>query len=175
MVTGPIDVTVERRRMPIYFQGFVCDEDSQHLRPCIRHQSVVSLSEIGITVGRGTPDEAVLRHAREAGRVLITANESDFAVEMKRAAQRCTPSRCYEGGGMITVPNGVWSFPFTTISRTMQLGEAKIGWDDVFILNLHVQVRRDGTFRVQRLPVCPYLLKEHADCETCAELGILPS
>jgi hypothetical protein len=111
-MAGPADVTVEPRGMAIYFQGFVCDEDSQHLRACIRRQSVVSLAEIGITVGRGTPDEAVLRHAREAGRVLITANESDFAVEMKRAAQRCTPSKCYEGGGMITVTNGMPSFPY---------------------------------------------------------------
>ena len=142
------------------------------MRACIRHQSVVSLAEIGITVGRGTPDEAVLHHAREAGRVLITANESDFAVEMKRAAQRCTPSKCYEGGGMITVPNGMQSFPYMTMSRTMRLGEAEIGWDDVFFLNLHVQVQRDRKFRVQRLPICPYLLKDHTECETCAHLGI---
>jgi hypothetical protein len=160
--------------MAIYFQGFVCDEDSQHLRGSIRHHSVVSLSEVGITVGRGSPDEAVLRHAREAGRILITANESDFAVEMKHAANRCTPSKCYEGGGMITVPNGLPSFAFTTISRTMRLADTAIGWDEVFFLNLHVQVQRDGRFSVRRLPICRYLLKDHVDCETCAELGVLP-
>jgi hypothetical protein len=59
----------------ITFRGFVCDEDSQHLASSIRHYSVVSLSEIGITIGRGSPDDAVLRHAREAGRVLITRQQ----------------------------------------------------------------------------------------------------
>jgi hypothetical protein len=52
--------------MAIEFQGFVCDEDSQHLAASIRHYSVVSLQQVGITIGRGSPDEAVLRHAREA-------------------------------------------------------------------------------------------------------------
>jgi hypothetical protein len=159
--------------MGIIFQGFVCDEDSQHLRDSIRHYSIVALSEIGITVGKGSPDDAVIRHAREAGRIIVTANESDFAKEMTRAAARCTPSKCYEGGGMITVPNGVRSFPFRKISRALRLGEVDIDWADVFICNLHVQVRRGGEFRVRRLPICEYFLKDHADCEACAELGIL--
>lgn len=160
--------------MVITFRGFVCDEDSQHLASSIRHYSVVSLSEIGITIGRGSPDDAVLRHAREAGRVLITGNESDFAAEMELAAQRCTPSKCCEGGGMITVPNGMPTFPFGKINRMLQFNDVRIGWDEVFFQNLHVQVQRTGEFCVRRLPICPYLLRDHTDCETCASLGVLP-
>jgi len=63
----------------LLFRGFVCDEDSQYLADSFPSGMIVPLSAIGITVGRGTPDLAVMDHAREAGRIVVTGNGNDFA------------------------------------------------------------------------------------------------
>jgi hypothetical protein len=140
----------------LYFQGFVCDEDSQHLQAQMGRYGrlVVPLSRIGITVGRGTPDWAVVQHARGAGRIVITGNRSDFAREMDKAAERCVPGHCFEGGGMVSVASGISSLPFVRISRTMTFNGLSVLWEDVYMCNLHVAVYRDETFSVRSLPVC---------------------
>jgi hypothetical protein len=156
------------------FRGFVCDEDSQHLASSFgNHESVVApLSAIGITVGRGTPDAAIVRHAREAGRVVVTANESHFARLMVDSAQNCeSASDCYCGGGMIAVPNGVPRFDFRRISREMAAGSPVVYWPDVFICNLRVDVRRDGSFTVKPLRVCQFFRRDHGDCPDCERLA----
>lgn len=112
----------------IYFRGFVCDEDCQHLAESLPSGDVFTLSDIGITIGRGTPDAAVVRHARESGCILVTGNKSHFVREMRLAAQRCTPARCFEGGGMITVPSGLDRLPYANLARRMTLGLERIGW-----------------------------------------------
>jgi hypothetical protein len=156
----------------VYFHAFVCDEDSGHLEACISGYPVVPLSKIGITKGRGTEDPPVVRHARDSGCIVITANKSHFATEMRRAANRCEPADCVCGGGMITVPNGMPKFQFRKITKAMRLGTEPITWSDVFTCNLHVSVQRNDSFTVRRLPVCEYFLRDHADCDDCIRLGI---
>lgn len=156
----------------VAFAGFVCDEDCQHIAVSLPSASVVALSKIGITIGRGTPDSAVVYHAREHGRVLVTGNKSDFAREMKEAADRCTPAKCFEGGGMITVPSGVREIQFSKISRSLELNGVSVNWNDVFLCNLWIDLLRDGSYRIKRLPLCPIFKRDHvAECGRCQELG----
>jgi hypothetical protein len=140
----------------------------------VHGHALFTLAEIGITKNRGTKDSAVLRHARDAGCIVITGNRSDFAVEMRNAAKLCTPTKCCEGGGMITVPNGVPSFPFGKISTKLTLNEKPVWWSDVFTCNLHVAVNRDG-FAVRPLPLCDFFRNDHEGCEICVGFGIVPT
>lgn len=159
----------------LYFEGFVVDEDSQHLASSVTgNYSVVTLPEIGITLGRGSPDRAVIEHAREAGRIVITGNGSDFVQEMRRAADRCNSYRCYEGGGMITVPSGLERLPFTRMTNQLTLNGERISWEDVFVCNLHVALHADLKVDVRSLPLCKYFLQRHAECPDCRRLGIVP-
>lgn len=160
----------------VYFRGFVCDEDSTHLGASIagvHGYALFTLQEIGITPNRGTKDSAVLRHARDAGCIFVTANTSDFAMEMRNAAKLCTPGKCCEGGGMITVTNGMRSFPFAKISMKMKLNDKPVGWSDVFTCNLHIDVNKSG-FAVRTLPLCEIFLKDHEGCPACESYGIVP-
>lgn len=157
----------------LYFRGFVCDEDCQHLAASLPTSEVFTLAQIGITMGRGTPDGAVVKHARESGCIVITGNKSHFVREMRLAARRCTPAECFEGGGMITVPSGLERLPFTRMSRSLALDGKPVGWGDVFTCNLHVDVQRAGIVVVKRLPVCDIFVRDHvALCEACQILGI---
>lgn len=157
----------------IEFRGFVCDEDSQHLASSIVGQPVYTLRKIGITTGRGTPDAAVVKHARDSGCIVVTGNKSDFVREMRFAAQRCTPAECFEGGGMITVPSGLERLAFTNITRKLRLDGETVDWVDVFACNLHVDVLRNGEVVVKRLPLCEFFVKNHAaECDVCQRLGI---
>jgi hypothetical protein len=157
----------------IYFTGFVCDEDSQHLSDSFPSGYMAPLSQIGITVGAGSPDRAVLLHARDAGRIVITGNKSDFAQEMLLASKRCTPMRCVEGGGMITVPSGLPKLSYRKLERSLNLNGKDIDWPDVFTCNLHVDIHKNGDVLVKPLPVCDIFKKDHiATCERCQELGI---
>lgn len=134
---------------------------------------IASLSEIGITKGRGSPDEAIVQHARDAGRIVVTGNAWDYTSAIRGAALKCRPGVCYEGGGLISVPNGKRSYPFKRIERTMTLDGASIGWEDVYLCNLHIRVNRDGSFDVLRLPLCEYFIRDHANhCARCIELSI---
>lgn len=158
----------------ILFRGFVCDEDSQHLSSSFPAEQIVPLTAIGITIGRGTADSAVLAHARQAGRILVTSNVSDFAKEMRAATGQCTSaSECRCGAGMITVPNGTQQIPFSAVTRSLRLGDKSVSWEDVFVCNLQVAVRRGGTAEVVRRPICRFFLQDHADCEDCQRLGIV--
>ena len=157
----------------LYFRGFVCDEDSLHLRDSLPASDIFTLAEIGITLGRGSPDEAVVRHARESGCIVVTGNKSDFVTEMRLAAQRCTPAECFEGGGMITVPAGIQRLRFNKITNDLWLTGQRVRWMDVYTCNLHVALHRDGKVVVNQLPVCEFFLKGHAaECEDCQRLGI---
>ncbi len=157
----------------IKFWDFVCDEDSLHLAESLTGARVFTLAEIGITVGRGTPDAAVVQHARDAGCIVLTGNKSDFVREMRLAAQRCTPAECFEGGGMITVPSGLERLAFAKMTRNLRLDGEKIDWEDVFLCNLHVDIHRSGVIVVKRLPVCEFFVKNHVvDCEVCQRLKI---
>lgn len=157
----------------IGFRGFVCDEDSQHLAESLTGERVFTLAEIGITIGRGTADAAVVKHARDSGCIVVTGNKSDFVREMRLAAMRCTPAECFEGGGMITVPSGLDRLSLRKIARDLKLDEHEIDWVDVFGCNLHVDVQRSGVIVVKRLPVCEFFVKNHVvDCEACQRLKI---
>jgi hypothetical protein len=135
----------------------------------------VQLPSIGITLGRGSKDRPVQRHARDAGRIIVTGNGSDFALEMESAAKRCrSATECFCGVGMITVPNGMDRVAYSAITRELRLGQERISWVDVFACNLEVRIRRDGSFEVLRQPVCEFFLRDHADCEDCQRLGIVP-
>ena len=159
----------------VVFQGFVLDEDSGHLLRSMRSvaRQIVSLSQIGITKGCGSPDEAIIQHARNAGRIVVTGNTWDYTSAIRDAALKCRPGVCYEGGGLISVPNGTWSYPFKQIERTMTLDDAPIGWEDVYLCNLHIRVNRNHSFDVLRLPLCEYFIRDHAlNCTRCIALSV---
>lgn len=157
----------------IYFRGFVCDEDCQHLIDSLPSGNVFTLAQIGITMGRGTPDGAVVKHARESGCIVLTGNKSHFVREMRLAAKRCTLAECFEGAGVITVPNGLDRLQFSKMTRGLKLGQERIDWEDVFACNLHVDVHRGGKVIVKRLPICEFFIRNHAAiCEACQRLGI---
>jgi hypothetical protein len=158
----------------LLFRGFVCDEDSQHLADSFPKANIVPLSAIGITIGHGTPDSAVMKHAREAGRILVTGNGSDFAKEMAAATRGCTsPSDCACGTGMITIPSGTHEIRYAEITRSLRLGAEMVSWFDVFVCNLEVAIRRDGSAVVKRRSVCAHFLRDHDDCDDCRRLGIV--
>ncbi len=159
----------------LYFRdAFVFDENCEHLATSVpKPFTPLPLTRIGITRGRGTPDDRIVEHAREAGCIIVTADRQDFKREMKLAASRCTAARCYEGGGMITVPGGSLGIPFGKISKAMAVNGSPVNWHDVYTCNLHVALYRDGKFAVKPLPVCEFFRKDHADCERCKKLGLV--
>lgn len=160
----------------IFFEGFVCDEDSERMIPFLKRAKlpVYPLSRIGITRGKGSPDRAIQRHARDRGMIIVTGNVRHFRREMREAAKLCNSYACFEGGGLITVPNELQSAPFGRIGKTMKLGAEPIIWEDVFACNLRVAIYMDGSVRVSPLPICEIFKKLHSDCEPCMRLGIVP-
>jgi hypothetical protein len=95
---------------------------------------------------------------------------------MKLAANLCTPTHCREGGGMITVPNGVPRFQFSRITQTMKVNGCRVYWEDIFLCNFHVAVRRNGTPVINHLPLCEFFRRRHVDdCAICQQLGVARS
>jgi hypothetical protein len=55
----------------------------------------------------------------------------------------------------------------------MFLGQERVGWEDIFACNLHVDIQRNGQILVKRLPVCGFFIRNYvAVCAACQRLGI---
>jgi hypothetical protein len=161
----------------IDFRGFVCDEDALWVDPIIRktrYGRVLTLAQIGITKNSGSPDDAIVQHARDHGAIIVTSNSSDFRKCMDLAAKRCTAGECCEGCGLITVPSGLGDFSFARISRKLRFNDLNVDWEDVFMCNLRVTISKLGEPHVSKLPMCDYFKKDHcAECDRCLELGFV--
>jgi hypothetical protein len=155
--------------MATFFSGFVCDEDSEGLDESIpRRFGLAILLDIGIS--EGSPDAAVIRHARKHGYIIITKNEVDFEQAMRAAPASCNSQDCRCGCGLITVNASIRRLPFEKMTREMTLGGIKVDWEDVFDSNLQVSVRRDGSFEVTRLPMCRWEVEKRSGCSSCERI-----
>ena len=153
-------------------QSFVVDECNLDLAEFIRGYPVLSYRDLGLE--RGASDEKLVEHAGYRGAIIVSRNKRDFRHEMRRAAERSTLADCYEGAGLVSVPDDLPRFNFKTITRTMRFRGRPVSWEDVCDVNFEVVVHRDADHppEIRLLPRCPKCLKNHEDCERCHRLGL---
>ena len=150
--------------------AFVADECNGDLAASIRAYPVLSYRDIGLE--RGATDPKLIEHARNHGAIIITRNKRHFRRFMREAAERSTVDECFEGSGLITVPDDMPRFHFERLTRELNLNNVPIGWTDVLHLNLEVRLYHDAPAVVTLLPRCPKCVRDHGDCEACLTLGI---
>jgi hypothetical protein len=156
-------------------QPFIADECNFGLSEYIRGYPVLSYSDIGLQ--RGATDAKLVEHAGHHGVIIISRNKAHMRQEMARASERSNTDACYEGAGLVSVPDELVRFDFRTITKTMRFRGRPVEWADVCDVNLEVIVHRDVAKppEVRLLPRCPKCIKIHEDCRRCINLGITPA
>jgi hypothetical protein len=152
--------------------AFVIDECNLDLADFIRGYTQLSYRDLGLE--RGASDQKLVEHANYHGAIIVSRNKRDFRHEMRIAAERSTLANCYEGAGLVTVPDGLERFDFKSITRNLRFRGQRVMWADVYQVNLEVLVHRDVGHppEIRLLPRCPNCLRDHADCDICASLAI---
>ena len=118
-----------------------------------------------------TADPTIVRHARTFGCIIITRNELDFQQAMRAAPTSCNGQHCQCGCGLVTVNAQLQEIPFESITRSLNINGLLIDWDTVFVANLQVSIRANGSAEVTRLPMCSWERSRHAECEHCVNLA----
>lgn len=121
--------------------GFVVDECDLDLAEFIRGYPIYTYKDIGLE--HGASDQKFVEHANYHGAIIVSRNKRDFRKEMRLAADRSTLSECFEGAGLVMVPDGLECFDFRAISRNLLYRDQRVTWVDVYQINLEVIVRRE--------------------------------
>jgi len=151
--------------------AFVIDECNLDLTEFVRGYPLRAYKDLGLE--RGASDQKLVEHANYHGAIIVSRNKRDFQKEMRLAAERSTAGACYEGAGLVTVPDGLERFDFKFISRNLRFDGQRVTWEDVYQVNLEVLIHRDVGHppEVRLLPRCERCLREHEGCDVCASLG----
>ncbi len=152
--------------------AFVVDECNLDLAAFIQGYPIRTYRDIGLE--RGASDQKLVEHANYYGAIIVSRNKRDFRKEMRLAAARSNLAECYEGAGLVTVPDGLERIDFKSITRNLRFNSHRVTWEDVYQVNLEVRIHRTiGTApEVTLLPRCIKCLRDHEDCDVCASLGI---